>query len=214
MTMNTGTRDLQNALGWAIALGILLIVVGILAMGALLSLLCFLAISSPLVAMRTMMVVLSWAFLIGGIFRLIYASQTRRAKGFWLKLILGILYIALGILLLSDIIGSIFPLTLALGIAIFIEGVFEVFLALRLRPKSSWSWMLLKGMIAIVVGILIGHEQPFSAPGLLVLLPGISFVSTGMWTVIVSLSLLSGEQRLRDCLANYQNILGAENPRF
>ena len=185
-TKNTETQNLNNARQWSIALGILLIIMGILAIVILPSLLCILVIASHSIALQSMTVVLSWAFLLSGILRMNLAIQTRRPRGFWLKLLLSILYIAVSILLLKGIIGSIFPLTLALGITIFIEGVFEVFLAFQLRPKSSLLWLLLKGIAMIIMGISIWSEKPFSDFGILVLLPGISLLSTGIWTVMFS----------------------------
>lgn len=138
-----------------------------------------------------MTVVLSWTFLIAGILRISLTIQTPCARGFGLNLVLSILHVAVSILLFKDIIGSMFPLSLALGIAIFIEGVFEVFLALRLRPKSSWNWLLLlKGMTTIILGISIGSEKLFSDFGILVLLPGISLLTTGLWTIMFSQALL------------------------
>ncbi len=185
MMMNTGTRDLENAQGWAIALGMLLIVVGILGMGILPSIQAILAIASSSVAIRALTVALSWAFSLGAILRVIYAIQTRYGKGFWLKLIPGILYLAVGSLLLSNI-GSVISLTLAVGIAIFIEGVFEVFLAFRLCRQHNWGWVLFSGMVKIIAGILIWSEWPI--PGIVGLLPAISLLSTGIWSVTVSLA--------------------------
>ncbi len=189
-TKNTETQNLNNVQQWSIALGILLIIMGILAIVILPSLLCILVIASHSIALQSMTIVLSWAFLISGILRMNLAIQTRRARGFWLKLLLSILYITVSILLLKGIIGSIFPLTLALGITIFIEGVFEVFLAFQLRPKSSLLWLLLKGIAMIIMGISIWSEKPFSDFGILVLLPGISLLSTGIWTVMFSKAII------------------------
>jgi uncharacterized membrane protein HdeD (DUF308 family) len=188
INMDTGTRDLKNTVGCPIAVGILLIIVGILAMGTFLSLLGILAIASPIVAMRAVTVALSWALLIGGILRVIYAFETQGGRGFWLKLLLGILYIAISILLLREIIDSIFSLTLALGITIFIEGAIEVSLAFQLRPKSSWVWVLFSGITTIIAGIFLWSQPPFSDPGILALLPGISFLTTGIWTLTLSLT--------------------------
>ncbi len=185
-TKNTETQSLNNVQQWSIALGILLIIMGILAIVILPSLLCILAIASQSIALQSMTVVLSWAFLISGILRINLAIQTRHARGFWLKLVLSILYIAVSILLLKDIIGSIFPFTLTLGITVFIEGAFEVFLSFRLRPKSSRAWLLLKGIATIIMGISIWSEKPFRDFGILVLLPGISLLCTGIWTVMFS----------------------------
>jgi uncharacterized membrane protein HdeD (DUF308 family) len=187
---NIKTQDLNDARGWSIALGILLIILGILAIVALPSILGILAIASSSLALQSMIVVLSWTFLVAGILRIVLTIQTRYAKGFWIKIVLSILNIAVSILLFKDIIGSVFPPTLALGITIFIEGVFEVFLAFRLRPKSSWNWLLLlKGIAMIILGISIGHEKPFSDFAILVLLPGISLFCTGLWTIVFSQAL-------------------------
>ena len=186
-TKNTKTQDLNDARRWSIALGILLIILGILAIVTLPSILGILAIASSIVALQSMTAVLSWTFLVAGILRMSLTIQTRRARGFWLKLILSILYIAVSILLLNNIIGSVFPFTLALGITIFIEGILEVFLVFRLRPKSLWNWLLLlKGIAMIILGISIWSEKPFRDFGILVLLPGISLLSTGLWTIIFS----------------------------
>ena len=195
-TNNTKTQDLRNARGWSIALGILLIILGILAIVALPSILGILAIASPSVALQSMTVVLSWTFLVAGILRISLTMQTRYARTLWLNVILSILHIAVSILLLKDIIGSVFPLTLILGIAIFIEGAFEVFLAFGLRPKSSWNWLLfLKGIATIILGISIWSERPFSDFGILVLLPGISLLCTGLWTIVFSQAICEAQQR-------------------
>lgn len=173
--MNTETQNNRKSLGWSIALGILLIILGLL------------AIVFPIIATALVTIALGWIFLIGGILRTIYAFQTR-SGGFWLKLLLGILYVITGISLLSNIIGGAISLTLALGILIFIEGVFEVSLAFQLRPASNWSWVLVSGIATIILGILIWSQWPFNAPWVLGLLTGISFLSTGIWKVMLSLA--------------------------
>ena len=204
-TNNTKTQELRNVRGWSIALGILLIILGILAIVALPSILGILAIASPSVALRSMTVVLSWTFLVAGILRISLTIQTRYAGRFWLNIILSILHIAVSILLLKDILGSVFPLTLALGIVIFIEGAFEVFSAFLLRPKSSWNWLLLlKGIATIILGISIWSERPFSDFGILVLLPGISLFSAGLWTIVFSQAICEAQQR--NALAQRQDM--------
>jgi uncharacterized membrane protein HdeD (DUF308 family) len=210
---NTKTQDLENAQGWLIALGILLILLGILAIVTLPSILAILAIASSSIALRAMTVVLSWAFLIAGILRINLGLQARYARGFWLTLVLSIFQFAISLLLLNDIIGSVFPLTLALGIAIFIEGVFEVFLAFRLRPKSSWNWLLLlKGIATIILGISIRSERPFSVFGILVLLPGISLLSTGLWTIMFSQAICAAQQRFAIALQPDKPLLPLVKP--
>lgn len=173
--MNTETQNIRKSRRWSVTLGILLIILGIL------------AIVFPLIATVLVTIALGWFFLIGGVLRIVYALQNR-SRGFWLKLLLGILYIIIGLSLLTNIIGGIVSLTLALGVLIFIEGVFEVFLAFQLRSVGNWSWVLFSGIITIILGILIWSHWPFDAPWVLGWLTGISFLSTGIWQVMFSLA--------------------------
>ncbi len=195
-TKNTKAQDVENPQIWSIALGMLLIILGILAIIILPSIMAIIAIASSSLAMQSMTVVLAWTFLIAAILRINLAIETRRARGFGLNILLSIIQFAVSSLLVNGIIGSIFPLTLALGIAVFIEGVFEVFLAFRLRPKSSWNWLILKGIVTIIIGISIWSEKPFSIIGILALLPGISLISTGIWTIIFSKTICDSQNDL------------------
>ncbi len=197
-TKNIETKDLKNVQRWSITLGVFLIFLGILAIVTLPSIVGILAIASSIVALRSMTVVLSWTFLFAGILRMSLTIQTQYQKGFWLQIILSVFHIAVSILLFKHIIGSVFPLALALGTTIFIEGVFEVFLAFRLRPDSIWNWLLLlQGIAMIILGISIGSEKPFSDFAILLLLPGISLLSTGLWTIVFSQAICATlQQRL------------------
>ncbi|HEY9608443.1 HdeD family acid-resistance protein [Allocoleopsis sp.] len=197
-TKKIEAKDLKNIERWSITLGIFLILLGILAIVTLPSILGILAIASPIVALRSMTVVLSWTFLVAGILRISLTIQTQYEKGFWLQILLSVFHFAVSILLFKHIIGSVFPLALALGITIFIEGVFEVFLAFRLRPNSIWNCLLLlQGIAMIILGISIGSKKPFSDFAILVLLPGISLLSTGLWTIVFSQAICAKlQQRL------------------
>lgn len=173
--MNVETRSIKKSLSWSIALGILMIVLGLL------------AIVFPIIATALVTIGLGWIFLVGGILRIIYAFQTR-SEGFWLKLLLSILYIIVGLSLLSNIVGGVISLTLVIGISLFVEGVFEVMLAFQFRPASNWSSVLFSGIATIILGILIWSQWTFNAPSVLGLLTGISFLSTGIWKVMFSLA--------------------------
>ncbi|WP_193197703.1 HdeD family acid-resistance protein [Nostoc sp. MG11] len=179
-------NEARRGLGWSIALGIFMIVLGI---GA---------IAEPFVATIAITFVLSWILLIAGIIRIVHAFQSRRKRSFWSKLLIGILYVIAGILLLSNIFGAALSLTLALGILFFVEGVFEVIAAFQVRPDPNWGWVLFSGIMAIILGILIMSEWPFSAAWVLGVFAGINFLLTGIWMIMLSLSIRSlSNQRTR-----------------
>ncbi len=165
--------EAKRGLRWSIALGIFMVLLGIA------------AIAEPFIATIAVTILFSWNLLIAGIVRIIHAVQTQRQKGFWPKLLVSILYIIAGIMLISNIFGAALSLSLALGIVIFFEGVFEVIEAFQVRPDPNWGWVLFSGIMAIILGILIVAQWPFSAAWVLGIFIGINFLLTGIWMIML-----------------------------
>ncbi|RCJ22802.1 hypothetical protein A6770_29615 [Nostoc minutum NIES-26] len=169
-------RETRTNSPWAIVLGVLMILLGIA------------AIAEPFVATIAITIVLSWTLIIAGIVRIIHAFQSRHKRGFWTKLVIGILYVIGGILLLSNIFGAALTLTLAFGIVILIEGVLEVITAFQTRRDPNWGWVLFSGIMAIILGILILYQWPVSAVWVLGVFAGINFLLTGVWMIALPLA--------------------------
>jgi uncharacterized membrane protein HdeD (DUF308 family) len=127
--------------------------------------------------------------IVAGVTKLIYTFQTRAEQGFIWKLLLGVLYIATGILLIASPRAGILTLTLLLGSFLLTEGVFELVLAFRLRPRENWLWILTNGIVTLVLGAMIWSQWPFNAPWLLGTFVGISIFFTGISRVMLSLGL-------------------------
>lgn len=166
----------QNS-GWFIALGILMMVLGIA------------AIVEPFIATIAVARVLSWTFLIAGVVRIVHAIQSRQQRGFWPSLIIGILYVIAGFLLLSNLLGAALSITLAFGWVIFAQGILEVIAAFRLRPEPHWGWTLFSGIVAIILGILILQQWPLGAAWLLGLYVGFSLLCTGLTMLVLPLAI-------------------------
>ena len=172
--MNTETiNEVRRSLGWLIALGVVMIVLGVA------------AIVEPFIASIVVARVLSWTFLLAGIVRTIHALQSRQQRGFWPKLLIGIFYIVAGFLLLSNLLGAKLTLTLAFGWVILVQGIFEVIAAFQVRPEPNWGLMLFSGIISIILGILILYRWPINAIWLLGFFAGLSFIFTGIWMIVL-----------------------------
>jgi uncharacterized membrane protein HdeD (DUF308 family) len=172
--MNTETiNEVRRSLGWLIALGVVMVVLGIA------------AIVEPFIASIVVARVLSWTFLLAGIVRTLHALQSRRQQGFWLKLLIGIFYIVAGVLLLSNMLGAKLTLTLVFGWTIIIQGVFEIITALKIRPEPNWGLILFSGIVALILGILILNRWPNNAIWLLGFFTGVSFIFTGTWMIML-----------------------------
>lgn len=148
--------------------------------GIVLALLGVVAITLPIVST---LFVETWIALIlasAGATKLFYAYQTRAQGGTLWKVLLGILYIATGIMLFINPRTGILTLTLLLGSFLLTEGVFELILAFRLRPQQNWTWALGNGIITLILGAMIWFQFPFDAPWLLGTLVGASILFTGI----------------------------------
>lgn len=175
MTTNV-SNDIKKNTNWSLAIGVLLIVLGII------------AIAQP--AVSTIFAETWFALILSsaGVAKLVYAFQTRDRGGFVWKLLLSILYIATGVMLFVNPLTGVLTLTLLLGSFLLTEGVFELILAFRLRPQQNWTSVLIDGIITLVLGGMIWFQWPFDAPWLIGTLVGASVLFTGISRVMLSLN--------------------------
>lgn len=174
MTTNASTPS--NKGNGSLLIGGLLIVLGIAAIA--------LPVISTLFAETWIALILASA----GVTKLVYAFRTRDQGGFTWKLLLGILYIATGVMLFIYPRTGILTLTLLLGSFLLTEGVFEIILAFRLRPHRNWVWELTNGLITLVLGGMVWFQWPFDAPWLIGTLVGASVLFTGVSRVMLALN--------------------------
>lgn len=166
-------KELKRRARWSIAIGVLMIILGII------------AIVAPLLASIAVGLYLGWLFIVGGMFQATDAFQHHESGGsLVLKLLLGVLSVITGILLIVNPWAGVVSLTLIVGIYFFTDGVFRVFLAFRLKPAASWSWVLLNGILMIILGILIWSQWPFNATWVLGFFVGVGLLFSGITTIV------------------------------
>ncbi|NEQ23328.1 MAG: HdeD family acid-resistance protein [Microcoleus sp. SIO2G3] len=175
MTTNV-SNDLTKNKNQSLWSGVLLIVLGLAAI--------FLPVFSTLVVETWLALILISA---GGA-KLFYAFQTRDQGGFIWKLLLSILYIAIGIMLFTNPFSGILTLTLLLGSFLLTEGTFELILAFRLRPQQNWTSVLANAVVTLLLGAIVWFQWPSDAPWLLGTAVGASIISTGVSRVLLSLN--------------------------
>ena len=156
-----GASELQRALtqsirehwGLFLAEGIILVVLGLL------------AIIVPPIATIAVTIFLGWLFLISGIVGLVTTFWARHAPGFWWSLLSAVLAIAAGIVLLGWPIPGAVSLTLLLIAFFIIEGVLSILYAFEHKKELSerWGWLLTAGIMDILVAGFIIAGLPGSA---------------------------------------------------
>jgi uncharacterized membrane protein HdeD (DUF308 family) len=155
----------RRSRGWAIAAGILLIVVGMEALAA------------PYLAALFAAFWVAWGLVFGGIAELIsaYSSSENRL---W-KILLGILYIVVGFYVLRSPGSGLVAIALVLAWVFLIKGVISVFGALQLRPLRGWGWWLFDGIVTLLLAFLIFSGWPHDSVRIIALLVGISLIMSG-----------------------------------
>ena len=164
----------QKHAGWLVALGVLTVVAGVLAMGA------------PLLSGLGVAIMIGIALVIGGIARTVSAFYAGSFGQGALAFIGGILTFVAGVVLVFRPGFGLATLTLALGVYLLVDGISGAILAFHVRPEKGWGWMLFSGIMGVVLGVMLLKEWPVSglwAVGTLVginlLFAGFSIISIG-----------------------------------
>jgi uncharacterized membrane protein HdeD (DUF308 family) len=175
---------LRKAGNLSIGLGILLLILGVI------------AIAFPFASSLAAAIWVGWLLVIGGAVLLAHAIRGRHESGFWLKLFWSIVYLVAGILLLASPVSGVLTLTLVLAVLWIVEGATAIALAFRLKPARPWGWVLFDGIITAVLGLLIWIGWPGNAPWLLGLFLGISLLATGISVLLFGWALRAGSLRI------------------
>jgi uncharacterized membrane protein HdeD (DUF308 family) len=154
--------------GWFLFLGILLIIGG----GS--------AIAFPFLGTLAVEVWAAIAFAIAGVAQTVHAFAARSWGGFFLGLLVGLLYLATGVVLWVNPIGGVIALTAFLAAVLVVDGIFRSVMAFQIRPRTGWLWLLFGGVIGIILGLMIWQQLPSSAVWMLGLLLGINLVFSGV----------------------------------
>lgn len=166
----------KESVGWSIGLSVLMILAGVL------------AITIPPAAGIAVLVVVAWLLMFSGAAHLVFAWHTRTAGGVIFELLVGILYLLVGVYALLHPVAGLASLTLVLAIYLFVEAVLELTLSFRLRPMPGSNWLLFDGIITLVLAILIWRSWPSSTEWVIGTLVGISMLFSGAARLSLSLA--------------------------
>ena len=170
-------NELHKNIGWYIALAVGMMILGVF------------AIVAPFAATFALEQLAGVAFAVGGIILVIHAFRWRISERFFFSLILGILYFAFGIFLLAYPLTGMLSLTIALGAFFFVAGVLKIINAFRIRPSSTWGWVLFSGLISLFLSFLIMAGMPLTALWAVGLIVGIDLLFSGLAMLMMMLAV-------------------------
>jgi uncharacterized membrane protein HdeD (DUF308 family) len=178
------TAFANRSTGWSIALSVLLIVVG------------FLAIVHPGISGLGMTIFIGWLLIIGGFFHLIFGWRVHTAGRVIWQILIGLLYLFAGFYLIRHPARGLVTLTLILAFYLFFEGIFQIILAFQLRPNPGWGWMIFNGIVTLILCFMIWRTWPSSSVWAIGTLVGISMLFSGFSRLMLSMAarrLLRGQ---------------------
>jgi len=174
-TSTSPASVVRSSLGWSIALSVLMIIAGVL------------AIALPPIAGITVTLLVGWALIFSGAAHLVFAWHTGSAGGVVWELLVGVVYIVAGGYVLMHPLVSMAALTLALAVFLFIEAILEFILSFKLRPMPGSGWLVADGIITLVLAVMIGTTWPFNTGWVLGTLVGISILFSGVSRLMLSI---------------------------
>ena len=123
---------------------------------------------------------LGWLLVIGGVAMLVKSFSLVGAGPFFASMLMSLLTLAVGVMMVFHTGVSLVAITVLLAVTFVVNGVYEIQLALELRPERGWAWMLVSALISIGAGVIVATQVFAAAPFLLGLLIGFNFLSSGI----------------------------------
>lgn len=138
----------------------------------------FLVLADVALATLVSAMVIAALAIVAGAFEIFHSFWTKGWGGFLWQVLLGILYIAFGLVLWSQPVAGALVITFVLGFVLVASGGVRVLLSYRHWHDAGWL-MLLSGIFGIVAGAIIIAGWPASGLWVLGFLLGIDLLSHG-----------------------------------
>jgi uncharacterized membrane protein HdeD (DUF308 family) len=161
------TAPLRTGSGWIIALGVVYVIAG------------FIALGSVVMATVASVFVVGVMMIIAGVAEVFNAFQIKTWGKFLVWALLGVLYIIAGFFAFENPLLAAAVLTLVLGASLVASGLVRIFLAFSMKRESPWIWVALSGVITLLLGGIILAHWPVSSVYTLGIFLGIDLIFAG-----------------------------------
>jgi uncharacterized membrane protein HdeD (DUF308 family) len=163
--------------GWLLFLGVVLIVLGVLAIAV-----------TPFFTGLVVVQMLGILLVAGGLVQVIQSFTGHHWRGFVLSLLGGILYFVLGLMCLRHPGLAMESLTLLIAMLLMVVGMTRILTSLIVRFEQ-WGWTALNGLISLVLGAGIWAQWPWSGLWVLGTFVGIEMIFAGWSLVMLRMAL-------------------------
>jgi uncharacterized membrane protein HdeD (DUF308 family) len=171
------TAPLRAKWGWILALGIVYVVGGWIALG------------SVMIATVASALIVGVMMIVAGVAEIFNAFQLKGWGRSLVWMLLGALYIVAGFITFENPLFATVILTLLLGASLVASGVVRIILAFSMKREQPWIWLLLSGIVTLLLGLLILAHWPISSAYALGIFLGIDLIMAGAGWIGLGLAL-------------------------
>jgi len=168
------SSDVRRVTGWSIALSILMIIAGLL------------AIASPFIAGMVVTRVVGWLLLFSGVLHFMYAFRGGGVTAVLWEILLAVVYAVVGFYILANPAIGLASLTFAIALYLFIEAILVFGESYMLRHESGSGWLLFNGIVTLLLAFMIMGNFPGSKIWAVGTLVGVSMLFSGISRLMVS----------------------------
>jgi uncharacterized membrane protein HdeD (DUF308 family) len=172
-----GYTHVASKWGWFVALGVVLLLLGVLALG------------DVVVVTLISTIFIGAMLLVGGVFQVVHAFMVKTWSGFLLSMLGGIVYAVGGLLIMNEPVQGALVITLFLIVALMIGGILRIVVAVRHREINGWWLMALSGVISVLIGFLLYASFPWSGLWVLGTLIGVELLVQGATWLMFGIAL-------------------------
>jgi len=162
--------------GWFLAFGIGLIILGILAV--------FQAVRVTVVSMYFF----GWLLIFAAAIEIVRAFMVGTWSGFFLNLLVAILFGVIGFLLLTRPVASAEAITMVMAMFFIVLGTYQIIAPLVVHLQG-WGWWVLDGIVTLVLGLLVLAQWPATGLWVIGLFIGINLIIHGFSWIMFTLAV-------------------------
>jgi uncharacterized membrane protein HdeD (DUF308 family) len=162
------SSDVRRVTGWSIALSVLMIIAG------------FLAIASPLLAGIAVTRLVGWLLLFSGGLHFVYAFRGGGVTAVLWEILLAVVYVVAGIYLLANTVIGLATLTFVIAFYLFAEAILEFSASYMMRHEKGSGWLMFDGLVTLLLAVLIWSTFPASKVWAIGTLVGVSMLFSGI----------------------------------
>lgn len=175
-TLLSTVEEFRHQWGWLLALGISMIILGVIALAVI-----------PIATVASA-IVFGWLLVLSGIFEAVHGFQMRGSHSMFLHLIGGVLGVLIGFLVVTHPIAGALVWTLLFASFLTVIGLFRSITAVALK-FPHWGWALFDGIITLVLGFSLWAGWPWSGIWFLGFAVGIALLLRGWSYVMLAFAL-------------------------